>query len=557
MSAESIFRKITRSKLSMIISVCLLLTTTLSIVTVRAVPITVTVTPSDGPVGSTIIVSGGDASSNGEVGVYLNSFIFMATTTANTTGGFFVKITVPAIPADTYDIMVVDVDTGDRDSASFTVQPKIVLTSEEGSHEKTVIVNGYGFRVFTLITLLLNETDVTPIPQPQTGNLGNFEANFTVPMMPNGTYPVKADDGTNNASALFTVVPKITLSPRTSGPPGTLVTVFGTGFAASANITVKFDATDVTSYGGLFTGPQGAFMLPGFFVPDTANGTHLVNATDETGISTVVPFMVPSPFMILTPNSTFGSSTVNATGAGFPPYTPVLLYLEDILLVDLMDLMMAGQTMFADEHGSYQYSFVVPIGIPGVYTVTAYSARSEGESLIIDEEVASAALTIVEDPLLAEIEDDIETMEANLTDINARLVGIEGTVAIIETDLGTIEADLSDIQLDVTEINGDVATIETTLGTIEGRITSIEGDTATIETELGTVMADISHLKGVQETFTVPLYAAVALAAIAAAGTVFMMILTRRKSSAPSQSNVESVPSRTPLTRKRASSRKE
>lgn len=540
----------------MIISVCLLLTTTLSIVTVRAVPITVTVTPSSGPVGSTITVSGGDASSNGEVRVYLNSFIFMATTTANATGEFSVDITVPAIPADTYDVMVVDVETGDGDSASFTVQPKIVLTPEEGPHEKTVIVNGYGFRAFTLITILFNETDVTPFPQPWTDNSGYFEANFIVPMMPNGTYPVKAGDGTNNASALFTVVPKITLSPRTSGPPGTLVTVFGTGFSASANVTVMFDTTDITSYGGLVTWPLGVFILPGFFVPDTANGTHLVNATDENGISATTQFTVPSPFMILTPNSTFESSTVNATGAGFPPYTPILLYLEDILLVDLMDLMIGGQTMFADEVGSYQYSFVVPIGIPGVYTVTAYSVRSVGDSLVIDEEIASASLTIVEDPLLAEIEDDIETVKANLTDVNAKLVGIEGTVATIETDLGTIEADVSDIQLNVTQINGDIATIETTLGTIEGRITSIEGDTATIETELGTVEADVSHLKGVQETFTIPLYAGVTLAAIAAAGTVLLTILTRRKSSTTAQSQSESEQASTPTRRRRAPSRK-
>jgi len=465
----------------------LMLIATLSIVSVSAAPIDITVSPTSGTVGSTITVSGENASSNGEVRVYLEGFVFMATTTANATGEYSVNITVPAVFAGTYGITALDVTTGDTNSASFTIQPKIVVFPVEGSDNDTVTVKGSGFQSVSLITLIFNETEVTPWPPPATDFLGSFETSFHVPSMPNGTYPVTADDGTNNASELFTVIPKITLAPETSGSLGTFVMVMGTGFAPSVNVTIQFDTIDVTNYGGIVTWSDGSFGIMGspviFFVPDVPNGTHQVNATDETGNSATAPFTVPSPVMTLTPNIASGYSMIAATGLGFPPNMPILLYLEDTFLVDLADLMAGSPKLFADEHGSYEYSFIASIAKPGVYTVTAYKPGEDGE-IAIGEEVASASLTIVEDALLLGIKDDIATIvipdlgtiKANLTDINARLVSIDGNVATIETDLGTIETDLTDINARLVSIDGNVATIETDLGTIETDLTDIQAE---------------------------------------------------------------------------------
>jgi len=449
MSAKSFMQKPTYKRMLIAILVGMMLTATSAIASVKASPaITVTVSPTSGPVGSTMTVSGINASSNGEVRIFLVGFIFLATTMANETGGYSINITVPAIPADVYDVMVLDVETGETASDTFTVQPKIVLDHEEGSYMDNVTVKGYGFDVSVLITLTFDGIDVTPTPQPETDMLGSFEAKFSVPSTPNGTYTVTADDGTNNASALFTVIPKITLSPKTSGPPGTLVIVTGTGFSPSVNVTIEFDTINVTNYWGVTTWADGSFGLmwmPAlFFVPEVSDGAYIVKATDEDGNSATAPFLVPSPVMTLEPSTTFGSSTVTARGSGFPPNQPVLLYLEDNLLVNLMEFEFGSQRLFADEYGSYEYSFVVPVTKPGVYTVMAYSVSGDG-GLTLGEELASASLTIVEDPTL-------EDIEGNLTDINARLVSIDGSIATIETDIGTIEVDISDIQEDVSDV---------------------------------------------------------------------------------------------------------
>jgi len=457
MSAKSFMQKPTYKRILIAILVGMMLTATSTIASVKASPaITVTVSPTSGPVESTMTVSGINASSNGEVRIFLVGFIFLATTMANETGGYSINITVPAIPANIYDIMVLDVETGETASDTFTVQPKIVLDPEEGSYMDNVTVKGYGFDVSALITLTFDGIDVTPTPQPETDMLGSFEAKFSVPSTPNGTYTVTADDGTNNASALFTVIPKITLSPKTSGPPGTLVIVTGTGFSPSVNVTIEFDTINVTNYWGVTTWADGSFgmmWMPAlFFVPEVPDGIYTVKATDENGSSASAPFVVPSPVMTLEPSTTFGSSTVTAKGLGFPQKSLVLLYFEDILVVSLLDFMTESQRSFADEYGSYEYSFTVPVTKPGVYMVTAYSVSGDGGPPTPVEELASASLTIVDDPTLEDIEGEIATIIGNLTDINARLVSIDGSIATIETDIGTIEVDISGIQEDVSDV---------------------------------------------------------------------------------------------------------
>ena len=549
LSAKSFLKKPVYGRMLIAILVGMVLTATSTMVSVKARPgITVTVSPSSGLVGSTMTVSGVNASSNSEVRIFMVGFIFLATTMANGTGGYSINITVPAIPADIYGIMVLDVETGDTASDTFTVQRKIVLDSEVGSYMDNTTVKGYGFRDSTLITLTFDGIDVTPTPQPETDMLGSFEAKFSVPSTPNGTYTVTADDGTNNASALFTVIPKITLSPKTSGPPGTLVIVTGTGFSPSAEVTIEFDTINVTSYWGVTTWTDGSFGImftPSFFfVPEVSDGTYTIKATDENAISANAPFVVPSPVMTLEPSTTFGSSMVTAKGLGFPPNQPVLLYLEDSLMVNLIDLMSGGQKLFADEYGSYEDSFIVPVTKPGVYAVTAYN-------ILLGEELASTSLTIIENPTLenidarlvsingsiATIETSLGAIEVDISDINARVVSIDGKVATIETDLGTIEIDISDIDARLVSINGSIATIETSLGAIEvdisdinARVVSIDGKVATIETDLGTIEADVSDIQA--ETVPAGYELAVAstiLALIASIGAWLSAILIRRK----------------------------
>lgn len=559
MFAKSLLWKKTHTMIFTATLICIMITAALSVTSVRASPITVVASPSSGSAGTIVSVSGNDATAYGEVRVYLDYSIgfFMATTIANSTGGYSTNVTVPAFPSGPCSILVLDITTDDTAFVPFIIQTKIAVTPDEGSCNDEVTVAGYGFDSVSLITLTFNGTNVTPWPQPQTDEFGSFKAKFYVPKVPNGTYDVNASDGTNYALASFKVIPKITLSP-TSGPSATAVFISGTGFTPSALVSIEFSHINVTMYPPFPTDLDGSFMQL-FFVPEVSDGLYTVNATDDTGNSAVAQFLVPSPILTLEPDTVTGSSIVIAKGSGFPPNQPVLLYLEDNMMVGLVDLMIGSEALFADEYGIYEYSFIVPVAKPGVYQVIAYSI--DGFGFVKGEELASAPITIVADALLLEIKDKIATIiipdlgiiKENLTAIDAKLVSIEGTIVTIDSTMGSIQADVESIQLsitaidgtivtinstigsiqvdiesirlNVTAIDGNIATIQTTLGTIEGKITSIEGNTATIETDVGTVITEISNVKGNQETFTIPLYASLALVLIAAAGAIFLTII--------------------------------
>ncbi len=509
------------------------LTLTLPIFLVRANPLTLTVSPTSGNVGSTVTLSGDDATAYGEVRVYMATFftgLFVATTTANSTGGYSVNITVPTYPAGANTILVRDVSSGDEQTALFTINPDINVAPGQGSAEDIVTVNGDGFSGERLINVTFDGVDVTPtLEPPRTDPFGSFQLEVRVPEVPQGTYTINASDGVNIALASFTVIPKISVNP-TSGTVSTLVFVDGTGYAASSMVTMMFGDVNVTMQPSIPTDANGSFMQI-FFVPDVANGTHIINATDATAASATAPFLVPSATLTLEPNATSGPSLVTAKGLGFPPGQPVLLYLQDRMMVELIDLIGGTQALLADEYGAYEYSFVIPVETPGVYRVVAYSLTGPG--FAVGNELASASLTIVADATLVDIQDQIATIiipdlgivKENLTAINAELVGLNGTTATINSTLGMMQTDIDNIDLNIVAISGDTATIQTSLGTIEGKITQIEGDMAVIETDLGTVVIDTSDLRKNQETFTTPMYIGLALTSIAAAGTVFLAIL--------------------------------
>jgi hypothetical protein len=282
-----------------------------------------------------------------------------------------------------------------------------------------------------------------------------------------------------------------------------------------------------------------------FFIPNVSDDIHLINVSDETGNSATAPFTVPSATLIVAPNPAVGGSIVTVTGSGFPQNVPILLYFDDLLVIDLIDLLTFSKALAADEYGSYEYSFVVPVTEPGIYTITAYLPSESAYSP--SEELASTSLTVVDNPLMTEIKNQIATIiipdlgeiKTSLDTINAELVSIDGEIVTVNTTLGLIKTDLETIQLNITEINGNTVTIETKLGTVEGEITSIEGDLATIQTDLGMVKAtmsnmqddvtgvqtDVADVKEVQGSLSTSTLATLVFALIGAAAAIVLLVM--------------------------------
>lgn len=605
----------------MMIMLASMVVTALHIQAVKADPITINVSPTDAPVGATITVSGINATADAEVRIYLMGFLFLATTTANQTGGYSINVTVPAVPFNTYWIMALDVAEGDTAITTFTVEPRIILSPTQGGYNSEVFIEGDGFQSDTEITIFFDGEDVTPFPAPRSDFIGSFESSFFVDVLrPNGTYTVVAFDtwGTN-AQAEFNVVPRFFVWPKTSGSASSLAFVEGYGFSASVNVTLFFGSVDVSPYPWLMTDGAGSFQVP-FFVPEVADGIYTINATDADGNTALAQYVVPSPILTLTPSRVSESSLVTASGIGFMSRAPILLYLEDIAMTHLIDLLWMSPNLIAKEDGSFEYSFIVPVTEPGVYTVSAYTMLGGPSSDMKME--ASTILTIIDDSpidmevnvgsihfrgeiaefyvktalggdlvnakigsarlyyssgnksldltssiqfvatglyripyavpgnatqgtytLVVEAYYYAETVEAygttsgsflispTLTSGNAQLIDVNNKIGtVVIPDLGVIKVNLTEIDARLVSVEGTAATIrsdigdlQTTTDTINAEVTSIDGDVATVSSDLGTVK---THLTATEFPINI---ATLAFALLATAGSIISIMLIRKK----------------------------
>jgi hypothetical protein len=440
----------------MLVALTSMVLAAVQIQTVKADPITINVSPGSAPVGNTVTISGINATAYEEVRIFVFGFLFLTATTANETGGYSVDVVVPAVPFGTYSIMAVDVADGDTAVTTLDVEPRIILTPASGGFENEISIMGDGFLDVSDITILFDGSDITPFPAPQTNELGSFDFEFWVPSEPNGTYTVTAfDSWGNSASAEFNIVPLMRYAfPDASGAPFSLVVVDGFGFGSSVNVTVYFDTISVTPYPWYSTGFDGSFQLP-FFVPDVLDGIYMITANDTDGNAAFVQYVVPSPILALTPSRTFGSSLIRASGMGFMPRAPVLLYLEDVTMTQLIDLMWMSPNLFVKGDGSFEYTFVAPVSKPGVYSVVAYYSFGAPNDL---ERAASAPLTIVDNsPIDIEVNVGAMHFRGEIAEFYVK-TAMGGELVNAKIDAARLYCSNGDTSLDVTSTLEAIAT---------------------------------------------------------------------------------------------------
>ncbi|MFI5449831.1 MAG: hypothetical protein ACHQ03_08745 [Candidatus Bathyarchaeia archaeon] len=197
-------------------------------------------------------------------------------------GNIATSFNVANVPSGTYIVTATGHPEGDYSSASFTVlPPTLFLSPSSGPAGMPVTVSGVGYYSTDSICTLVG----IPVsaPGPCTIVNGVLTASFVVAPVSPGTYCItaKTDGGdTGVATALFTVQPQqITLSLLIA-PPGTLVSVSGSGFSL-ADTTCSLSGNPVGSptcavgAGGTITGS--------FTVTNVRQGTYTITATGNMG----------------------------------------------------------------------------------------------------------------------------------------------------------------------------------------------------------------------------------------------------------------------------------
>ncbi|MGB8781382.1 MAG: hypothetical protein WCD81_12135 [Candidatus Bathyarchaeia archaeon] len=289
--------------------------------------------------------------------------------------------------------------------------------------------------------------------------------------------------------------PSITLLPP-AGPVGIPITVNGNGFAPGADISLTWfgNTVDVpgiaghvatyTIKSGITADQNGNFtttiISPSDFsdIPHQVNatqngiGTGIINATFTT-VSTM--HLSPQPATYANGQQIFLNITGGPLGAAALPITgaseaEVLKFTYDNVMwgFDTSHLSTEGPVATGgfigwDVGGNISIRFTAT-GEVGIHTIRAYVGR-ETVPIWLSCEIGGEVSFNITGP-----SSDTQTILNDLSNIDAKIVSIQGDVATITTNVGTISGN-------VTSISNGMATVNTSLGTLTLSVDGVKSST--------------------------------------------------------------------------------
>jgi len=343
--------------------------------------------PSSGPAGTTVTVTGTIETNNGPYEILWDSMVIRSGSASGL--GVSRSFSVPDGPGGTHGIYLRDATNSTTSVvASFTVTPSISVTPTSGAAGATVTVSGVSFA--TSETGIAITFDATAV---QTGiaasSLGAWSGTFIVPEAASGVAHVIDAYGTTPATNVpdvnFTVTPVITISPDT-GAGGTQITVTGKGFAnTEATISVYYDGVVVAS--GVTATATGGWTA-NFPAPDGAGGIHYVDAGGATTLVDSVanvPFTV-APKIAIAPTSGLAGTVVTVTGSGFAA--------SETGIIITLDSQPMGPPVNADVNGKWAGAFTAPAGAGGSHNVGAYGNATTAPAVTLVPFSIAAKITV-------------------------------------------------------------------------------------------------------------------------------------------------------------------
>jgi len=302
-------RKRYPSILGVLVAVCMLVALT----AVPAVAQTAGLSPFQGPVGTSVTVT---ATGFAPGSILTATFDGAAVTTAPAVVTTGTVANPPAgaatfallVPTATAGIHVVRVSDGvNSDTAFFTVQPKVVVTSpptKTGPVGTSATVTGTGFAAGFTVNVTVGGL---PFASVVSDSAGGFTATGTIPtgLAAGGRTVTAADLAGNNANLntdTFTVTPSLAVSPA-SGLAGSLVTVTGSGWT-DGNVVLTLAGAPWTT---VVAGPPnatGVINTPGVATLVTAvPGVSQIVGTDTAVNTATTTFTVDPRVLVISPSS--------------------------------------------------------------------------------------------------------------------------------------------------------------------------------------------------------------------------------------------------------------
>jgi len=256
--------------------------------------------------------------------------------------------------------------------AIFTVDStgEITLDPDEGTVGTEVEITGEGFNEEEEdITVEYDGDDIDiESGDDETDDDGEFTCTIIIPesTADDHTITVIGEDSAIEASAEFTMEPKVTITPE-SGTTGDTITVSGTGFGDRLDFSIFFDDDEVVE--DEETNRKGSFEVT-FAVPPLAQGSYDIEAEDEDNNSDKVEFTITASTISLNPTSGKAGDEVTLSGTGFPASKPITITFDNTIM----------DTVASDEQGKFKATFTVPVRTKGTYAVKA----DDGTNILTD-----------------------------------------------------------------------------------------------------------------------------------------------------------------------------
>jgi len=349
----------------------------------------ISVSPTKGVVGDRIRATGGDFTVDEKVYIYFSSqeadtgdriddevtaYEHVETDYADAEGDIREYFLVPEQLTDgddeedvhggTYYIYVTYSDS-DRIEAfdEFTVRD-IELDPSEGPVGTEVEISGVGFDTNEDITYIKYDDEEIDIASgdEETDSDGEFTCTIIIPEDLAGAHTILVrDDSGNEAEADFTVKPEIVVDP-TSGLIGDTVTVSGTGFGKSQDVTIYFNDVIMTLTSGTAdTDYYGSFANLRFTVPAVEPATYEIEVEDEDGntAKAEAEFVLPT-IAEMSPTTGNIGTEVTVSGSGFVA--------DGIATIKYDDNEVAKAPI--DSDGDFSATFSAPVSEGGEHIVT-------------------------------------------------------------------------------------------------------------------------------------------------------------------------------------------
>ncbi|MBI4286883.1 MAG: IPT/TIG domain-containing protein [Chloroflexi bacterium] len=324
-----------------------------------------------GPPGVSVSISGsGFGASESGITVTYESTTVLSGITASVQGTWSNAFVVPVSAGGPRTVKASGASTlaSSVPAQTFVIAPAISASRASGAAGNSVTVNGSGFGASESgITVTYDGSNVAPGISANAD--GTWNTTFTVPASAGGLHSIRASGSITQSFSVpdlsFTVNPGISLS-RTTGTPGTSVTVSGAGFAPNeAGITLTYDGNPVGS--GISASAQGTWNAP-FVVPASAFGSHNIRASGSVTQAANVGEAAFSVAAGITLNRSTGTpgSSLTVFGSGFAA--------NESGITVTFDGNPAVSGISANALGTWTSTFPVPPATFGNHTIRAMGA---------------------------------------------------------------------------------------------------------------------------------------------------------------------------------------